>query len=43
MQEALDTAALRLREKDPALAKELRRLIIMRQKLTFRNIKRVPG
>ena len=43
MQEALDTAALKLHEKDPALAKEVRRLIMMRQKLTFRNIKRVPG
>jgi len=43
MQEAIDTAALRLHEKDPALAKEVRRLIMMRQKLTFKNIKRVPG
>ena len=43
MQKALDTAALRLHEKNPALAKEVRRLIMMWQKLTFRNIKRVPG
>jgi len=43
MQEALDTAALRLHEKNPALAKEGRRLIMMRQKLTFRNIEGVPG
>ena len=43
MQEALDTAGLRLHEKDPALAKEVRRLIMMRQELTFKNIERVPG
>ncbi len=43
MQEPLDTAALRLHEKDPALAREVRRLIMMRQKLVFRNIERVPG
>ena len=40
MQEALNTGALRLHEKDPALAKEVRRLIMMRQKLTFKNIER---
>ncbi len=39
MQEPIDTAALRLHEKDPALAKGVRRLIMMRQKLTFKNIK----
>jgi len=43
VQEAIDTAALRLHEKDPALAKEVRRLIMMRQKLVFRNTKGVPG
>ena len=43
MQEALDTTGLRLHEKDPALAKEVRRLIMMRQELTFKNIERVPG
>ncbi len=39
MQEVIDAAALRLHEKDPALAKEVRRLIMIRQKLTFQNIK----
>ncbi len=38
MQKAIDSAALRPHEKDPALAREVRKLIMMRQKLIFTNI-----